>query len=96
MTMKARASPQNFHGDIGGAGLAGDPEGTGAIDPDDIDAEAAVLFEANATGASGPLTRCALPAAQRGADANLDTQVTAADLIATIQIVARERQASNS
>ncbi len=73
-------APENFHGDVGVLdGLAGDPEGSGAIDPSDVGAEADVLFEAD--------RRCALPAVRRGADANLDTRVSAADVIATIQIV---------
>lgn len=73
-------TPRNFHGDMGALdGVAGDPEGTGVLDEDDIAAEVNVLFEAD--------RRCALPAARRGADANLDTRVNAADVIATIQIV---------
>jgi len=73
-------TPHNFRGDAGALdGLAGDPGGDGAIDTDDVEAEARVLFE---TG-----QRCALAAARRGADANLDTRVSAADVLATIQIV---------
>ncbi len=74
-------APQNFHGDSGAVdGSAGDPEGTGVFDENVLDAEVRVLFEAD--------RRCALPAARRGADANLDTRVNAADLIATLLIVA--------
>jgi hypothetical protein len=77
-------APQNFHGDVGALdGLAGDPAGTGQLAADEIDAEAAVLFEAD--------HRCALPAARRGADANLDTRINAADVVATIRIVASAR-----
>ena len=72
-------SPQNFHGDIGGAGVAGDAEGTGVLDPGDVDAEVSVLFETD--------RRCDLPPERRGADANLDTRVNAADLVATIKLV---------
>ena len=50
------------------------------LDVDDIAAEVAVLFETN--------WRCSLPATRRGADANFDTRVSAADVIATIRIVA--------
>jgi hypothetical protein len=74
-------TPENFHADRGAIdGLAGDPEGTGVLDVDDIAAEVAVLFETN--------RRCSLPATRRGADANFDTRVSAADVIATIRIVA--------
>lgn len=73
--------PRNFHDDSGGAGLAGDPEGTGQIDASAVNAEVEMLFRAE--------HRCDLPAASRGADANFDTRITAADLIATIQIVSR-------
>ena len=74
-------TPENFHGDHGAIdGVAGDPEGTGMLDVGDIAAEVAVLFETN--------RRCSLPATRRGADANFDTRVSAADVIATIRIVA--------
>lgn len=74
-------APQNFHGDSGAIdGLAGDPEGSGGVDEDDVAAEVSVLFEAE--------RRCTLPAARRGADANFDTRVSAADVLATIRIVA--------
>jgi len=73
-------TPENFHGDRGAIdGVAGDPDGTGTLDGADIVAEVAVLFETN--------RRCSLPAARRGADANLDTRLSAADVIATIRIV---------
>jgi hypothetical protein len=75
-------APQNYHGDVGGLdGLAGDSVGSGRLDAGDVDAEVSVLFEAD--------RRCTLPAARRGADANLDTHVNAADVVATIQIVSR-------
>jgi hypothetical protein len=73
-------TPENFHGDHGAIdGVAGDPEGTGTSNVRDIPAEVAVLFETN--------RRCRLPATRRGADANFDTRVSAADVIATIRIV---------
>lgn len=72
-------SPRNFHGDVGGAGVAGDPQGTGVLSADDVGAEVSVLFETD--------HRCDLPAARRGADANLDTRINAADLVATITLV---------
>ena len=73
-------TPRNFHDDKGALdGIAGDPEGTGVVEADDIPAEVSVLFEAD--------RRCTLPAERRGADANLDTRVNAADISATIQIV---------
>jgi hypothetical protein len=73
-------APENFHGDSGAIdGVAGDPQGTGVLGADDLDAELAVLFETD--------RRCSLPAARRGADANFDTRVNAADVIATIRIV---------
>jgi len=73
-------TPQNFHGDIGSIdGVAGDAEGTGQVDANDVGAEVDVLFEAD--------RRCGLPTARRGADANLDTRVNAADIVATIRIV---------
>lgn len=72
-------TPENFRGDQGAIdGVAGDPEGTGQVKVDDIGAEVAVLFEAD--------RRCSLPAARRGADANFDTRVSAADITATIRI----------
>ena len=73
-------APKNFHGDIGSIdGVAGDPNGSGMADLGDVDAEIGVLFEAE--------RRCSLPSAQRGADANFDTRVSAADVVATIRIV---------
>jgi hypothetical protein len=73
-------TPENFHGDHGAIdGVAGDPEGTGMPDSGDIAAEVAVLFETN--------RRCSLPAARRGADANFDARLSAADVTATIRIV---------
>ena len=74
-------TPTNFHGDIGAIdGVAGDSQGNGVADTKDVDVEVAVLFETD--------RRCSLPAAQRGADANFDTRVNAADVIATVRIVA--------
>ena len=73
-------TPENFHGDHGAVdGVAGDPDGTGVLDAGDVAAEVAALFEAD--------RRCGLPASRRGADANLDTRLSAADVIATIRIV---------
>jgi hypothetical protein len=73
-------TPRNYHGNTGALdGVAGDPEGTGVVSVDDVQAEVHVLFEAG--------KRCDLPAARRGADANFDTRINAADLIATIKIV---------
>lgn len=73
-------APRNFHGDEGRLdGLPGDPRGTGVLDAAGVEAEVRTLFEAD--------HRCELAAARRGADANLDTQVNAADLVRTIQIV---------
>ena len=72
--------PKNYHGDVGALdGLAGDPDGTGVLDIGEVAEEVDVLFEAS--------RRCALPAMRRGADANLDTRIGAADVIATIKIV---------
>jgi hypothetical protein len=74
------ATPENFHGDQGAIdGLAGDPDGNGSVDASDVDAELDVLFETD--------NRCSLPTTRRGADANFDTRVSAADVIATIRIV---------
>lgn len=74
-------TPENFHGDQGVIdGLAGDPAGTGRLDVDAISAAVDVVFEVD--------RRCSLPAVRRGADANFDTRVNAADVIATIRIVA--------
>jgi len=73
-------TPQNFHGDLGAIdGVAGDAQGTGTVDPGDVRAELDTLFEAD--------HRCDLPTTRRGADANFDTRISAADLIVTVQIV---------
>jgi hypothetical protein len=73
-------APVNFHGDVGAIdGVAGDSGGNGVVDARDVDAEVEVLFKTD--------RRCDLPALQRGADANFDTRVGAADVIATILIV---------
>ncbi len=74
-------TPENFHGDVGNAGLAGDPGGTGMIAPGNVDQQVSVTFDTD--------RRCdpELAPERRGADANLDTRVSAADLVATIQIV---------
>jgi hypothetical protein len=75
-------TPQNFHKDTGMLdGLPGDPDGTGVITADNLAAEVHVLFEAD--------RRCALAdPGRRGADANLDTLINAADVVATVRIVA--------
>jgi hypothetical protein len=74
-------APENFHGDRGAIdGLAGDADGTGSVDASDIDATLDALFETD--------SRCDLAIARRGADANLDTRVNAADIVAAIRIVA--------
>jgi hypothetical protein len=73
-------TPENFHGDHGAIeGVAGDPEGTGMLDVSGVAAAVTVVFETN--------RRCSLPAARRGADANFDTRVSAADVTATVRIV---------
>lgn len=74
-------SPQNFHGDVGEAGRPGDPEGSGTMGPANLIGEIAVLFQFDSRCAPG------LAPNRRGADANLDSHLTAADLIATIQII---------
>ena len=77
-------TPQNFHGDAGRLdGLEGDANGDRHVNETDVRATAAALF--------GGGQRCDLPAAQRGADANLDTRVSAADLISTIRVVTAAR-----
>ncbi len=74
-------TPENFHGDIGSAGLPGDPGGTGTIAPANVAQQVSVTFETD--------RRCdpELAPERRGADANLDARISAADVIATIQIV---------
>jgi len=74
-------APRNFHGDVGALdGVAGDADGSGVTNAEDVDAEVASLF------AGG--RRCDLEAERRGADANLDTRVGAADVVAVVQAVA--------
>ncbi len=73
-------TPRNFHGDAGALdGLAGDPAASGQITASNVEDEVAVLFEED--------RRCDLPPARRGADANLDTRINVADLVATVMIV---------
>jgi len=80
-TAPTAAQPRNFHGDIGRLeGVAGDADGSFAVDAEDVQAEVDALFTAG--------SRCELPRTQRGADANLDTRVSAADVVATILIAA--------
>lgn len=68
--------PQNIEGEVGRIdGFSGDADGSGGADGADLLALQSHVFNAPA--------RCDLPSAQRGADANLDTRVNAADLIAT-------------
>lgn len=75
--------PQNYHGDLGVLdGITGDAEGNGTVDDTDVDAAVNMLFEGRTN------RRCGLPAATRGADANLDTRLSAADVTATVRIVA--------
>jgi hypothetical protein len=74
-------APANFHGDVGAIdGVAGDAGGDGVADAADVATEVSVLFKAD--------RRCSLRAVQQGADANFDTRVSAADIVATIRIVA--------
>ena len=78
----AAPAPQNYHGDLGMLdGIAGDAEGNGTVDDTDVDAAVNMLFEGRTN------RRCGLPAATRGADANLDTLLSAADVTATLRIV---------
>jgi hypothetical protein len=71
--------PQNFHGDVGHVdGVRGDANANG-LDVGDVAAVAATLFDAG--------HRCDLTADQRGADANLDTRLSAADVTATVALV---------
>lgn len=73
-------TPRNFHGDIGGLdGSPGNADGDDVLSADDVDAEVVAIFEAG--------TRCSLEPALRGADANLDTRLSAADMVAVIQLV---------
>jgi hypothetical protein len=78
-----KPTPRNLHGDLGNAGLPGDSEGSGVLEPDDVAGVVEVMFEFADR-------RCAptLDPSRRGADANLDTLINAADIIATIKIVA--------
>lgn len=70
--------PQNNPGAVGMIdGVAGDTDGDGGVDGADIEALARLLFNAS--------KRCDLEAASRGADANVDTRLGAADLIAATQ-----------
>ncbi len=73
-------APKNNSGEMGQIdGTPGDPDGTGDIDVADLDHEVAVLFEAG--------KRCDLEDPERrGADANIDTRINAADVTATIMI----------
>jgi len=74
--------PRNFHGDFGRIdGVAGDADGSGGVDGADVGEEARILFEAE--------DRCDLPTVRRGSDANFDTHVNAADIVATVRIAAR-------
>ncbi|HVN87900.1 MAG TPA: hypothetical protein VMW17_23925 [Candidatus Binatia bacterium] len=74
--------PQNTTQQAGAIdGTPGDPDGIGTVRPEGIEHEVAVLFEAD--------RRCDLTdPSRRGADANLDTRIDAADVTATVQIVA--------
>jgi len=78
-----KPKPQNYHGDIGNAGVPGDSQGSGLFDADEVAGVVEVMFEFADQ-------RCApmLEPSRRGADANLDTVITAADIVATIKLVA--------
>ena len=77
-------TPRNNPGMSGSIdGVPGDPDGTGTVDIANLGHEVAVLFEAG--------KRCDLSdPTRRGADANVDTRVNAADVTATIQIALPE------
>lgn len=71
---------QNFHGDSSGLdGIAGDADGDSQLGTQDINEEIVVIFAAG--------VRCAVDPEMRGADANLDTRLSAADMVAVIQLV---------
>jgi hypothetical protein len=73
-------TPRNFHDDVGSIdGMAGDANGDLTLGPEDVGGEVDNLFAS--------ATRCGLPANQRGADANFDTRVSAADLIKVLGLV---------
>lgn len=75
-------SPQNVEGAVGMIdGTPGDADGSGAVDTDDLDEIGGLAFAAQ--------KRCAVAAARRGADANADTRISAADLIATADLIVR-------
>ncbi len=73
--------PENYHGDLGWAGMAGDAAGTGELVVGQVDNVASLLFQFD--------RRCdpGLDFHRRGTDANLDTRISAADIVATIQVV---------
>jgi hypothetical protein len=71
----------NFHGDRGGlTGVSGDSTGDGLLGVEDIEGAASLIFAAG--------QRCSAEPQQRGADVNLDTRISAADIVATVQVVA--------
>jgi hypothetical protein len=74
----ALAAPvaQNVNAEVGEIdGLPGDADGTGMVDAGDVEIVGGLVFSAQ--------KRCAVVAERRGADANIDTRINAADLIAT-------------
>ena len=73
--------PTNFHGDLGQLdGVAGDPDGSGEVSDDSVAGEIPIAFEETDR-------RCGLPALRRGADANFDGRISAADVTATLRIL---------
>jgi hypothetical protein len=70
----------NFRGSRADLGVTlGDSTGDGRLGVDDIEATTGLIFAAG--------KRCSASPQQRGVDVNLDTQVNAADLVATIQLL---------
>jgi hypothetical protein len=73
------AEPENNRGEVGAIqGMVGDSDASGQVDSADIAAEVELLFEAG--------MRCEVEDPdRRGADANLDTRIGAADVTQTIR-----------
>jgi hypothetical protein len=71
--------PRNFADEEGEiTGSPGDPDRSGIVDAKAVSATAAALFEGG--------RRCELERGRRGADANFDTRVGAADVVASVRI----------